>query len=191
MRWVLWFALATLLELVVIWQVGLVIGFWPTVAIIGLTGVLGAILAKREGLRVFDEWRTSLAEGRMPAVGLIDGLLVLLGGLLLLLPGLVGDVVGLLLLFPPTRRLIAEIVRARLQARFGQGPLGGVGLGDELGSFTVIRSDNFSQPFGDAFGRQSDLRDDRDVVVVDTTGETVSEDRRPPLLLPPARDVEK
>ena len=195
MRWVLWFALATFLELVVVWQVGLVIGFWPTVAIVGLTGVLGAGLAKREGLRVLDEWRGAIAAGRMPEVGLLDGLLVLLGGLLLLLPGLIGDVVGLLLLFPPTRRLVANVVRARLEARFGQSPLGGVGLGGDLGpglgSFTVIRGDGFPGPFGDAFGEPIDPRDDRDVVIVDTTGETVVEDDRPPLLLPAPRDVEK
>lgn len=201
MRWLLLLAVVTFAELVTVWQVGLLVGFWPTVALIGATGVLGAYFAKREGLRVWGEWRAALEQGKVPAVGLVDGLLVLLGGVLLLAPGLLGDVVGAFLLVPPTRRVVATFVRARLEARFGQmaaavdaagagagGDEEGGGMGSPFGGFTVIQTGGpmgFSgDPFGSPFG--GDRRhDDRDIVVIETTGETVEEDPKPKLLLPP------
>jgi UPF0716 protein FxsA len=222
MRWLLLLGSLTLLELVVLWQVGGVVGFWPSVAIIAATGVLGGALAKREGLRVFREWSAAMAQGQMPEVGLIDGVLVLLGGLLLLAPGFIGDGVGLLLLIPPTRRLAAAVVRGYLLRRFGAlageaqamrdsfgDPAGEGGVeegfgGLPFGTFTVIRGgDVFSSGFGAdgrgagfaTHGRGTFEGEDRDIVVVDTTGETVSsdDDVRPILALPaaPPRDEEK
>lgn len=204
MRWLLLLLAVTFAELVTVWQVGLRVGFWPTVALIVATGILGAALAKREGLRVWREWRAALEQGKVPAVGLVDGLLVLLGGVLLLAPGLLGDVVGVLLLVPPTRRLVATFVRARLEARFGQmaaesdaaaaaGGDAGEGMGSPFGGFTVIQTGGpvgfGGGPFGDVFQghRAGDrFQDDRDVVVIDTTGEAVDEDVKPKLLLPPS-----
>lgn len=197
MRWLSLLAVVTLLELVALWQVGLLLGFWPTVGLIAVTGVLGAFLAKREGLRAFGEWNLAMQQGAVPAVGLVDGLLIVLGGLLLLAPGLLGDVVGLALLFPPTRRLVATAVRARLEARFGRPgeTSSAAGSADEaagspFGGFTVIRGEGF--PFGGGFpgaARPFDrhAHDDRDIVIVETTGETVEEPRETPLLLPPGR----
>lgn len=243
MRWLLLLGSFTLLELVVLWQVGLVVGFWPSVAIIAVTGLLGGGLAKREGLRVFRQWSEAMGQGRVPEVGLVDGVLVLLGGVLLFAPGFVGDVLGLTLLFPPTRRLVAGAVRGHLSRRFGaaidaeglgamRDGFGAAADGDEaadeagaggfgglpFGTFTVIRGgDVFSSSqgssfpfgpfsgepgFGDAFdgggfargGRGGFRGDDRDIVVVDTTGEAVDDERAKPILaLPaaPSRDEEK
>jgi UPF0716 family protein affecting phage T7 exclusion len=235
MRWLLFLGSLTLLELVVLWQVGLLVGFWPSVAIIVVTGLLGGALAKREGLRVFREWSAAMGAGQMPEVGLIDGVLVLLGGLLLLAPGFVGDVVGLLLLIPPTRRLVAAVVRGYLLRRFGSLAENGRAMQDSFadadgseagfggvpfGTFTVIRGgDIFSSSgmggmgAGDGFsvddrghhsyGRGVFPDDGRDIVVVDTTGETVSSEgndgengngsARPILALPaaPIRDEEE
>ena len=203
MRWLLLLAAVIFAELVTVWQVGLLVGFWPTVGLIAATGVLGAALAKREGLRVWGEWREALEQGKVPAVGLVDGLLVFLGGLLLLAPGLLGDVVGVFLLVPPTRRLVANFVRARLEARFGQvaaaaAAEGGEGASSPFSGFTVIQTgspigfsgEGFSpsgfggDAFGDRFGGDRG-RDDRDIVVIETTGEAVDEDVKPKLLLPP------
>ena len=192
-RWLLLLGTVTLLELVALWQVGLLVGFWPVVALVGVTGLLGGSLAKREGLRVWNEWTLATRRGEVPAVGLVDGLLVLLGGLLLLSPGLLGDVVGLVLLIPPTRRVVAGVVRARLQARMPTGA-GGETSADatpgtaSFGSFTVFRGgpSGFSAV---PFGRDETLVDrrDADVVIIDTTGETVDEPPPAPLALPPGR----
>lgn len=88
-------------------------GFWQTVAALLAVGLLGSSLARREGGRVWRGFQASLAEGRPPEHGIIDGMLVLLGGVLLLLPGILSDVIGLGLFVPPLRRAIAGYVRQR------------------------------------------------------------------------------
>jgi UPF0716 protein FxsA len=89
-------------------------GFWQTIGTLFVVGVIGSSLARREGGRVWRGFQASLAEGRPPEHGVIDGMLVLLGGVLLLLPGILSDVVGLALFVPPLRRAIAAVLRKRL-----------------------------------------------------------------------------
>ncbi len=77
------FTVVPLVELYLLLVIGSSIGFWPTVAIVLTTGLLGAWLAKSEGLRVYRKWQASLAQGRLPEEGVLGGLLVLVGGVLL------------------------------------------------------------------------------------------------------------
>ncbi|MEO8178230.1 MAG: FxsA family protein [Deltaproteobacteria bacterium] len=90
------------------------IGWWPMVASTLLAGILGASLAKRQGRRVFREWQAALGSGRPPAIGALEGTLVVVSGALFLLPGVLSDVLGLLLLFAPVRRRVAEYLRPLL-----------------------------------------------------------------------------
>ena len=93
--------------------------FWVAVALALVTGVLGGILSKREGFRVWRRWQEALQQGRVPDEGVIGGVLVLVGGVLLISPGVLTDVVGLLLLIPVTRRFVAERIRRRVDAKLG------------------------------------------------------------------------
>jgi UPF0716 protein FxsA len=102
-------------------------GFWQTVGTLFVVGVIGSTLARREGGRVYRGFQASLAEGRPPEHGVIDGMLVLLGGVLLLLPGIVSDVVGLALFVPPLRRAIAAVLRKRLTREIELRPPIGMG----------------------------------------------------------------
>jgi UPF0716 protein FxsA len=88
-------------------------GFWQTVAVLFAVGLLGSGLARREGGRVWRGFQASLAARRPPEHGIIDGMLVLLGGVLLLLPGILSDVIGLGLFIGPLRRTIAGRLRQR------------------------------------------------------------------------------
>jgi UPF0716 protein FxsA len=97
-------------------------GFWQTVAVLLLVGMVGSALARREGGRVWRGFQASVAEGRPPEHGVVDGVLVLLGGVLLLLPGILSDVVGLALFVPPLRRAIAARVRQRLGSELAARP---------------------------------------------------------------------
>lgn len=74
-----------------------------TFAIVILTGVLGAFLAKNQGQKVLKNIQRELELGRLPGDDMIYGLCILMGGILLLTPGLISDTLGLLLLFPLTR----------------------------------------------------------------------------------------
>ncbi len=98
---------------------GNMIGPWPTILLIILTGVLGAWLAKRQGLETIKRVQEQMQYGQMPGDAIIDGLCILVGGVVLLTPGFITDAIGFLLLLPPTRnrikpwigRMIERIIR--------------------------------------------------------------------------------
>ncbi|WNG34762.1 FxsA family protein [Archangium violaceum] len=117
------FTVVPFIELYLLLAIGREVGFWPTVGMVLLTGFVGALLAKGEGVRVVRRWQESLAQGRMPEEGILGGVLVLVGGVLLVAPGVLTDVVGLLLLFPPTRKVVAALVRRMLERRMAAGTL--------------------------------------------------------------------
>lgn len=101
------FTVGPVVELYLLIKVGGLIGALPTVAIVLVTGAVGASLARWQGLAALQEIRSAMDAGRVPGAELLQGFLVLAGGLLLVTPGLITDAVGLLLLVPPVRRLVA------------------------------------------------------------------------------------
>lgn len=111
------FTVVPLIELYLLIEVGTRIGTEATIGIVLTTGLLGAVLAKSEGLRVLRNWQESIAKGQLPKEGVMSSVLVLVGGVLLVTPGVLTDLTGILLLVPPTRRAIASVLRKRLQAR--------------------------------------------------------------------------
>lgn len=106
------FILVPLAEAWVLLTVGEQIGLLPTFAIMLGTGVVGAWLAKREGVRALKNVQSALEAGRLPGRELVSGALVLVGGVLLLTPGFLTDLVGLFCLFPPTRLLVSHLLVA-------------------------------------------------------------------------------
>jgi UPF0716 protein FxsA len=118
------FLLVPLAELAVLIAVGDWIGLAPTLVLLLVVSVVGAWLAKREGLAAWRRLQLALAEGRMPTVEVADGALILLAGALLLTPGFLSDVVGILLLLPPTRavarRWLPGLAERRLRRRRGR-----------------------------------------------------------------------
>lgn len=108
------FVLVPLVELYLLLWVSRLIGFWATVALTLVTGVVGGSLAKAEGLRVWRAWQRAMEQMRPPEEGVIDGVLVLIGGVLLITPGVLTDLLGLTLLLPLTRRPIAAYMRRRV-----------------------------------------------------------------------------
>jgi len=111
-RWLLLGAsLVVGLDLALIVVVGSLTGFLPTLLVLMVTALIGFYLAKREGFRVFRAYQSSLSEGRLPDEGILSALLVLAGGVALVVPGFLSDLIGLALLFGPTRRLVAAKIR--------------------------------------------------------------------------------
>lgn len=103
--------------------VGRVIGGWATVALVILTGVIGAWLAKQQGLQVIRLVQIQLSRGQMPTDALIDGIMVLIGGVLLLTPGFVTDLIGFLLLIPYTRMIFRHLVKSWLWSLIKSGKI--------------------------------------------------------------------
>lgn len=99
-----------LVELWLFIKIGQYIGAANTILLAILTGMAGAWLAKHQGLRVLWEIRSLLSRGIMPGHKLVEGVLVLLGALLLLTPGFLTDILGLMCLLPATRQFLTAVV---------------------------------------------------------------------------------
>ncbi|MGK4005667.1 FxsA family protein [Sorangium sp. So ce1036] len=157
---ILLFLTVPIVELWLLLAIGKQIGFWPTVAMALGTAILGAALAKREGLRVLASWQGAMAEGRVPDEGLTGGLLVLLGAALLVTPGVLTDVAGLVLLIPPARRKIAAAVRERFERRIAAASASGLGGEGPGGSFFSVNVVHFGGgPLGGGpFGERASWR---------------------------------
>ncbi|MFP2911949.1 FxsA family protein [Pyxidicoccus sp. 3LFB2] len=143
------FTVVPFIELYLLLAIGREVGFLPTLAMVLVTGLIGASLARREGARVMRSWRESMARGQVPEDGILSGALVLVGGALLVAPGVFTDVVGLLLLIPPTRRFVAARLRRSLERKVHDGSVRvtTVGFGG-FGGFQGTRGDG---PFGGPF----------------------------------------
>ena len=118
LRLLLLFTIVPLVELFLLVKLGTVVGVAPTVALVIFTGVLGAWLARQQGLGVLRRLSEDLEEGRLPAEALIDGLLVLIAGAVLLTPGLLTDALGFLLLVPQSRAVVHRAAVAKFKRRF-------------------------------------------------------------------------
>jgi UPF0716 protein FxsA len=108
------FIVVPIAELAVLIQIGELIGVWWTIALLVADAILGSLLARSQGRRVWQRVNEALRAGRAPAREVMDGALVLFGGALLLTPGFLSDILGAFLLLPPTR----AFVRALLARRF-------------------------------------------------------------------------
>lgn len=105
------FTLIPALELYLLFEIGGQIGGFNTIMIIILTGVLGATLAKSQGLSILMKIQNEMNTGALPGNQIIQGLMVFAGGLLLLTPGFMTDVVGFSLVLPGPRHLLLVWVK--------------------------------------------------------------------------------
>ncbi|MGY3518912.1 FxsA family protein [Micromonospora sp. PTRAS2] len=108
---------AVVAELAVFVGVGRAVGFGSAVLLVFAASLLGLVLLRREGMRAWRGFRAAAQAGAPPGPQVTDGLVGLLGALLLAVPGLVSGVVGLLLLVPPVRRLAGAGVRRATERR--------------------------------------------------------------------------
>jgi UPF0716 protein FxsA len=111
------FLTVPVLELYILIQVGSLIGAIPTISLVIFTAVLGAALIRRQGLHTLARVRDKVDRGTLPAQDMLEGLILMLAGLLLLTPGFVTDIMGFLCLIPALRTRLAAILLSRLSAR--------------------------------------------------------------------------
>lgn len=101
------------LEIYLLIKIGSYLGAFNTVMIVILTGFLGALLARYQGLQTMLKVRESLDRGEMPAEELLDALLILLAGIVLLTPGFLTDLAGLMILIPTPRLVFKRWLRKK------------------------------------------------------------------------------
>ena len=110
---ILLFTVVPIVELALLIKVGQYIGVGYTLGIVVITGVVGAYLAKLQGLLTLRRIQDDINQGRMPADRLFDGVLILCGGILLLTPGFITDLIGFMGLIPFTRNLFKQWLKQK------------------------------------------------------------------------------
>ena len=131
------FTLIPAIELYLLMSLGAIIGPLNTVLLILVTGVIGAGLAKREGFSVLLSLQTELQQGLPPAERLMEGALIVVGGILLITPGVLTDAIGFSLILPLTRRRIAPRLLARFSKNIHIRTTGTVGAAETVSASTT------------------------------------------------------
>jgi UPF0716 protein FxsA len=106
-------------ELYVIVQVAAAIGVLNTIALLIVVSMAGVWLAKRQGFHLFRRMQATVAEGKVPSAEIVDGVLILLAGVLMVVPGFLSAGLALLLLLPPIRALARRSLLRRIRAGGG------------------------------------------------------------------------
>lgn len=120
-KFLLIFLLLLVAEISLLIKVASLIGGVATAAAVILMSLLGGYIVLRQGGRIFRQIRQELSFGRLPAAQMLDGALVVIGGLLLVFPGFLSDLLGLFLLIPATRRYFKMWLGLWLQSRISRG----------------------------------------------------------------------
>ena len=116
-RLLLLFVFLPMIELYLLIMLGARIGPMPTIGLIVLTGILGATLARQQGLSTLAKIQNELKQGRAPTQELVEGAMIVVGGLVLLTPGILTDIFGFAMLVPGIRKSLAK----QFKVRFPQG----------------------------------------------------------------------
>ena len=132
-RLLLLFIAVPAVELILLIEIGQRVGTLATIGIILGTGIVGASLARQQGMSTFARLRNDLADGRLPAEPIVDGVLILVAGAVLITPGVLTDLVGFLLLVPACRRLIKRVVKRRFERAMRAGTVSVVTAFDGTG----------------------------------------------------------
>ena len=137
MRLFLLFVVVPAIELMLLIEIGGVIGTWPTFGIIVATGLAGSALARQQGLSVWRRFNQRMASGHLPGDELMDGLIILVSAALLLTPGVLTDIIGLLGLLPASRSALRIPIKEHLMSR--------VTFGSSAGHASASRPQNQQQ----------------------------------------------
>jgi len=103
-------------ELMLLLKLNSLVGWLDTLAIVLITGMVGAALARREGLRAVTRVKAAFSEGKLPTTELVDAVIVFAAGLLLITPGFITDTVGFLAMVPPVRAVFRKRIMAAAKA---------------------------------------------------------------------------
>ncbi|WP_026690643.1 FxsA family protein [Alteribacter aurantiacus] len=109
------------LEIGVLVLSGNTIGIIPTILLIIATGILGAALAKKEGLNAIRTAQMQTTQGQVPSGVLLDGICILVGGVVLLTPGFITDALGFFLLIPQTRAIFKGFLQRMFERSIRSG----------------------------------------------------------------------
>ncbi|WP_420934259.1 FxsA family protein [Alteromonas sp. A081] len=137
------FAVLPILEIALLVNVGSIIGGWNTIGIVILTAFIGSYFVKREGISTLQTAQAKMQRNEMPGKELVEGLMLVVAGVLLVTPGFITDILGFMFVLPGTRHLLAAQVSKHMKMRVVI-PSGGPS-GANAGGFNAHGQQN---PFG-------------------------------------------
>ena len=113
----LFFIAIPIVEVILFITVGKYIGLWNTILIIIVTGIIGAILVKSQGITIFNKALEEIKSNKMPLLSIFEGIAILIAGAFLLTPGFLTDTLGCVLLIPKTRNIIIKYITSYLEKK--------------------------------------------------------------------------
>lgn len=125
MRKILLFIIVTpIIDLYILIKASQNVGFWPTIALIVATGIVGYYLARSEGKIVLSNINRALSQGTVPGDALLTGLCILIGGIFLAVPGIVTDIIGITMILPGTRQIYKNAIKRYFKNKIRRGSTG-------------------------------------------------------------------
>ena len=112
------FTTIPLVEIYLLIHIGSVFGVFTSIALVFFTGLLGAYLARIQGIKTLFKIQESIKEGRMPSGELLEALLIVAAGIVLLTPGFLTDTIGFLLLLPNIREIVKSWVESKIKNQY-------------------------------------------------------------------------
>ena len=109
--------LIPVIEIFLFIKIGAQIGAFNTISLIFITAILGIIYARYEGLNTLKSGVTQLVKNELPAYEIISGAAIAFAALLLIIPGFATDIIGFLIIFPFTRKLIFKNLSSKFQMK--------------------------------------------------------------------------
>ncbi|UXI01107.1 FxsA family protein [Photobacterium sp. TY1-4] len=123
------FIVVPIIEIALFVQVGGFLGLWPTIALVLITAIVGASLVRSQGIATLMSVQQRLQQGELPAQQIVEGVMLAVSGVLLLTPGFMTDALGMLVLLPGPRAMLAKQLMSKVKVRsMGAGFGGGQGF---------------------------------------------------------------
>ena len=170
------FAVLPILEIALLVNVGNIIGGWNTIGLVILTAFIGAYFVKREGISTLQTAQAKMQRNEVPGKELVEGLMLVVAGVLLVTPGFVTDIIGFMFALPGSRHLLAAQVSKHRIMRVvapGMGAGFGPGFGSGAGFGQGFNPNNQQNPFGQSpFNASQSQNDNGDVFEGEFTDNT-------------------
>ncbi len=136
------FTIIPFIEIAILIKIGSFLGFWTTILLIIVTGIVGAYLSRMQGYKIIKELQETLQAGKVPTQKIFEGVMILIASILLITPGVLTDVFGLLLLTSVFRLYIISVAKSHFVNK----------------GFTVVKQDT-TAPNNDSLNRSNNIED--------------------------------
>jgi len=120
-KWLILLVLLPIVEIVLLVYAGQKLGFWWTVGLLMMTGIIGFLLIQSQGVRTWHTVQEKMKRGEPPGYALLNGFILLVAGILLMFPGFLTDLIGILALFPFVRKSLSQYIIKRLYDKMKSG----------------------------------------------------------------------